>query len=207
MSLPTPATRRLRWSCRSTAVYSINEDPFHAFTEDDEIGGSYAPWAPSSPSAKVSLEAVARFCAEAFSLPTVIMRLNTLYGPMGGLPVNHLDAIAQGNPVSTWTLPYPHSIIHIDDMLEQLEPLLDAASTPANIVNWCGDEVVTLQEWCDFVGELTATEPTINMMSFPGVAPGNVGDPTKRRSITGPCNRDWRDAFRRLYAERHSPAD
>jgi nucleoside-diphosphate-sugar epimerase len=187
----------------STAVYSINDDPWHSFTEDDDIGRSFAPWAPSSPAAKVSLEAVARFCAEAFSLPLVVMRLNTVYGPMGGMPVGHLDAVARGEPVRIWALPYPHRMIHIDDMCDQLEPLLDAASVPANIVNWCGDEIVTVQEWCDFAGELAGQPATVELMDVPGVAPGNVSDNTRRLSITGPCQHAWRDAFRDLYTERH----
>ncbi|MET0145192.1 MAG: NAD(P)-dependent oxidoreductase [Ilumatobacteraceae bacterium] len=187
----------------STAVYSVNEDPWHVFTEDDDIGRSYAPWAPSSPPAKVSLEAVARFCAEAFSLPTVIMRLNTVYGPMGAMPVDHLDAVATGRPVRVWTLPYPHSIIHIDDMCDQLEALLGAAAIPANIVNWCGDEVVTTQQWCDFAAELAGRPAQIELMDLPGVAPGNISSNAKRLVITGPCRRDWKDAFRELFAQRH----
>lgn len=187
----------------STAVYSVHEDPWHAFSEEDDIGRSFAPWAPSSPPAKVSLEAVARFCAEAFSIPTIIMRLNTTYGSMGALPVDHLDAVARGDPVRIWTLPYPHSIIHMDDMCDQLERLLGAATVPANIVNWCGDEVVTVQEWCEFAAELAGKEATIELLDVPGVAPGNVSDPAKRLSITGPCQRPWRDAFRELYSQRH----
>jgi nucleoside-diphosphate-sugar epimerase len=186
----------------STAVYSVNDDPFHAFHEDDDIGRSFAPWAPSSPPAKVSLEAVARFCAEQVSLPTIIMRLNTLYGAMGAMPVDHLDAVARGDAVKIWALPYPHSIIHIDDMCDQLEPLLAAASIPANIVNWCGDETVTVQEWCDYAAELAGTTATIELTPIPGVAPGNISDNTKRLAITGPCRRPWRDAFRQLYTER-----
>ena len=187
----------------STAVYSVNEDPWHLFTEDDEIGRSFAPWAPSSPSAKVSLEAVARFCAEAFSLPMIIMRLNTVYGSMGGMPVGHLDAVARGEAVRVWALPYPHSLIHIDDMCDQLEALLGAAAVPANIVNWCGDEVVTVQQWCDFTGELAGKPVQLELMDLPGVAPGNVSDNTKRLSLTGPCRRSWQDAFRQLHTERH----
>ena len=187
----------------STAVYSVNDDPWHVFTEDDDIGRSFAPWAPSSPPAKVSLEAVACFCAEAFSLPTIVMRLNTLYGPMGALPVEHLDAISKGEPVRIWALPYPHSLIHIGDMCDQLEPLLGAASIPANIVNWCGDEVVTVQEWCDFAGELAGRPAKIELMEVPGVARGNISSNAKRLVITGPCRRQWREEFRRLYAERH----
>ena len=35
--------------------------------------------------------------------------------------------------------------------------LLDAASVPATIVNWAGDEAVSVQEWARYFGELTGT--------------------------------------------------
>ena len=34
-----------------------HEDPFHAYRETDDIGAVMAPWGPSSPVSKVSLEA------------------------------------------------------------------------------------------------------------------------------------------------------
>ncbi len=93
--------------------------------------------------------------------------------------------------------PNPHSPIHTDDMLAQLEALLDAASTPATIVNWSGDAPVTVQEWCAYAAELAGTTATVVVNETPGVAKGAVADATKRRAITGPCTVDWRQAFDR----------
>jgi len=82
----------------STAVYSPPADPFEALSERSDIGRAFAPWAPSSPVSKVSLEAVARFCAEAFGLPVAVMRLNTVYGPeMNVMPVLNMDAVVRGD--------------------------------------------------------------------------------------------------------------
>jgi nucleoside-diphosphate-sugar epimerase len=183
----------------STAVYSPAADPFQPMTEPGDIGRAYAPWAPSSPVSKVSLEAVARFAAEAFGLPTSIMRLNTTYGAYGGMPVFDLKNIAQGAPVRTWADPYPHSPIHLDDMAEQIEALLDAAAIPANIINWCGDEVVTQRQWCDYAGELTGKPVEFIVNAMPGAPTGNVGDNAKRLSVTGPCKRPFKAAFSEIY--------
>jgi nucleoside-diphosphate-sugar epimerase len=142
----------------SGAVYSPrNDDVFHAFREEDDIGRAYAPWAPTSPVSKVSLEAVARFCAEGFGLRTTIVRLNVVYGPLGGMPVFDLDRVAAGQPVATFADPYPSNPIHADDICAQVEALLDAASIPATLVNWCGDEVVTQRQWCERAGELAGS--------------------------------------------------
>ncbi|MCH2171780.1 NAD(P)-dependent oxidoreductase [Myxococcota bacterium] len=190
----------------SAAIYSTRpDDPMHLFSEGDDIGRSYTPWAPTSPASKVSLEAVARFCAEAFSLPVTIARISTAYGPAGGMPIMDMDSVVAGKTVHTWSDPYPHSPIHTDDLIEQVEPLLHAASAPANIVNWCGDEVVTQREWCVQAGELAGAEVDLQLTPIPGAQQGGAANPDHRRSITGPCRRVFRESFQEIFHERHSP--
>ena len=189
----------------STAVYSPPAVPFEALSERSDIGRAFAPWAPSSPVSKVSLEAVARFCAEAFGLPVAVMRLNTVYGPeMNVMPVLNMDAVVRGDPVRVFADPYPHSPIHIDDMCDQLEALLAAASSkPANIVNWCGDEVVLQRGWCDMVGRWCGKPVDMVVNPIPGTRNGNACDPGRRTSITGPCTRPFEPSFRAIYDQRH----
>ena len=188
----------------STAVYSPPPDVWQPLGERDPIGGAFAPWAPSSPVSKVSLEATTRLVAEAFGIPTIIARLNTTYGPGrgmkgGGMPVADMEAVVLGQPVHTFADPYPHSPIHFADMIDQLEPLLEAASVPAKIVNWCGDEVVTQRQWCELAGQLSGRRAEIIVNPVPGAPCGNVGDPALRRSITGPCQRSFAPSFTALY--------
>ena len=90
---------------------------------------------------------MARYCAREFDLPITIARMGSAYGDRGGLPLWHLNAIAEGKPVVTRWDPLPYSPIHYDDINAHVEPLLDAASVPATIVNWAGDEPVSVQEW------------------------------------------------------------
>jgi uncharacterized protein YbjT (DUF2867 family) len=95
--------------------------------------------------------------------------------------------------------PNPHSPIHIDDMKDQLEALLDAAAAPALITNWCGDEVTTAQDWTRMAAEFSGKEGRLEIRSVPGSPPGAVSDPARRRSITGPCKTDFQQSFRQLY--------
>ena len=187
----------------STAVYSPHDDVFHALREEDAIGRSFTPWAPSSPVSKVSLEAVARMTSEAFSLPTTIVRLNTTYGfgrgIAGGMPCMDLANVMAGDPVRTFADPYPHSPIHYDDMCDQVESLLDAASVHANLVNWCGDEVVSQRQWCGMAAAFSGKPAELLVNPIPGTSNGNVGDATRRRAITGPCKRAFEPSFRAIY--------
>jgi nucleoside-diphosphate-sugar epimerase len=138
-----------------------------------------------------------------FDLPVVIARMNASYGPNGGLPAYHLDWIVAGEPVTTRWDPCPYSPIHQDDINAQAEMLLGAASVPATIVNWGGDEAVSPQEWCAYFGELTGREATVVVKEMPGTTRGSIMDATKRQSITGPCAVSWRDGMRRTYEARY----
>ncbi len=189
----------------TSSVYRANADPFHAFAETDPLGEAATPWAPTYQASKLGQEAVARFAARAFGIPTVIARMNASYGPNGGLPAFHLDAIRSGIPVPARWDPCPYSPIFQDDINEQTEALLAAASVPATIVNWCGDEVVSIQEWTAYLGELTGLPAKSTVVEAPGSHRGMVCDPTRRASLTGPCKVGWRDGLRRVVEERPPP--
>jgi nucleoside-diphosphate-sugar epimerase len=191
----------------SHAVYSPPPDVFHPAAEGDDVGRAVTPWAPSSPASKISLEAVARFCAEAFDLRVIVTRLNTVYGIHGGvavgLPLLNMDAVMADEPVDAIADPNPHSPIALDDMYAQLEALLDAASVPGATVNWTGEETVTLQQWCAQVGALGHKEPRINVTPVPGTLEGSVGDATRLRGIVGPSGRTFASRYAEMFAARY----
>jgi len=178
------------------SVYKPNPDPWHAFTETDPLGDTMGA-SPTYSVSKISEEAVARYCAREFNIPTIIARMGAAYNARGGLPTYHMRAVAEGQPVKTRWDPCTYSVIHQDDINAQVEPLLAAASTPANIVNWCGDEAVSVQEWTAFAGEVLGKPARVSVEPSPGASIGTVGETTKRRSITGPCKVGWKDGFRR----------
>ena len=92
--------------------------------------------------------------------------------------------------------------IHETDLAHQVSHLLDAASTPATIVNWCGDEVVTAEDWCTFFGSLLGKTPQLLYENVPGSQSGGAADPSFRKSITGPCKISWMDGMA-TFTEHH----
>jgi nucleoside-diphosphate-sugar epimerase len=185
------------------STYKPQEDPFHVFRETDPLGDVNAVHAPTYSISKIAEEGIARFCARAFDLPVTIARMNASYGANGGLPAYHLDWIVGGQPVSARWDPAPYSPIYQDDINEMTEALLGAASVPATVVNFAGDEPVTVQEWCAYFAELTGFEPNVVVNALPGTLRGSIADHTKRASITGPCKVGWRDGMRRMYEARY----
>jgi nucleoside-diphosphate-sugar epimerase len=190
----------------SNVIYPPHDDPWHAHREDEPIGGMIPFWSPTSPTAKVAEEAVARSYARTLDLPVVITRLNSVYGPSGDLQaVMNMDAVVEGRPVSARWDPHPHAPIHVDDIVGQLDAMLDAASTPATIVNWAGDDQVTIQQWSQMAAEWAGTTANVVVNAVPGTTRNNLADTTKRMSITGPCGVRFESGFRAIFEQRHGP--
>ncbi|MGM0930527.1 MAG: NAD-dependent epimerase/dehydratase family protein [Actinomycetota bacterium] len=185
------------------SVYKPQDDPMYLFTEAAPLGDCNSTWAPTYSVSKIGQEAVARFCARTFDLPVTIARMNASYGPNGGLPALHIDALAAGQEITMRQNPCMYSPIYEDDINMQVSALLGAASVPATIVNWAGDEQVSAQEWIAYAARLLGVEARVNVVPIANTLRGSIADTTRRLSITGPCTVDWREGIRRTVAARH----
>jgi UDP-glucuronate 4-epimerase len=188
-------------------VYTPNPDPTHLFTESDPIGASSYAYAPTSPYSKAGVEAVARFCARAFDMKVTITRLNSVTGYASSFPAQIIRAVLADRPVQAPHENNMQSPIHIDDMKQQLEPLLKAASNPAFIVNWGGDEHMSVQDWVRKTNEWSGKSAVVEARPVAGAPVANASDPTLRRSVTGPCRVSFWEDFRRLYDEATAAGD
>ncbi len=186
--------------CSSTGVY--RPDGQRRFRETDALGDSHHGFLPTYSIAKISAEAVARFAAVEFGLPTVIARLNVPYGDNGGWPAMHLDWMLAGSQIPIHPeRPNLYNPIHDDDILAKLPRLLAIASVPVTIVNWGGVEEVSLEEWCEYLGGLVGVKPQLveNDRTIPSVAI----DTTRMLELIGPTQVAWRDGMRRMVEARH----
>jgi hypothetical protein len=91
--------------------------------------------------------------------------------------------------------------LHADDIVATVPRLLEIATVPATIVNWAGDDVVSIEEWVAYLSELTGldgkTEQTAQTLA------SNVMDLTKMHELVGRSSVPWRDGVRRLVEARH----
>jgi nucleoside-diphosphate-sugar epimerase len=183
-------------------VYAAPEDPDHAVVESDPLGGTPQPYSPTYCVSKIGEEAVARFAAREFDLPTTIARMNVAYGDNGGYPAMLLEMILADQPIPL--LP-GHAVvcspIHEDDIFDHTPRLLAAASIPATITNWGGDEAVAIPELCGYMAELVGKSAEF-VRTPEGIYQYRL-DSTRRRKLAGPCRVRWRDGVRRMIAARH----
>lgn len=188
-------------SMSTCGVYASPADGSVPLLESAALGGSDQPYSPTYCITKICEEAVTRFAAREFGIPTTIARMNVAYGDNGGLPSMLCDDILADRAipfVEGHTLCCP---IHEDDILAQTPGLIAAASVPATIVNWGGDEPVDLRELCTLMGALIGREVRLRA-SGEGI-PQYLLDPSRRQRLAGRCEIPWRDGIRRMIAARY----
>ena len=183
--------------CSSTNVYKANGH--HAFTERDPLGDTPRPSGvlATYTICKIASEAMARYCARQYHLPTTIARLNVPYGEHGGWPAAHAEMILAGTPIPVHTnAPSLFNPIHHDDLAAMVPRLLEVASVPATVVNWGGRDEVSVEDWCGHLGSLTGLSPTFE--PSPDALESVVIDRTRMVELAGDTVVDWRDGLRRM---------
>ena len=188
----------------SIAVYERHPDPAHRYAEDDPVGETKQVYSATYSITKIMQEGVVRSLSRTLGLPSTIARMNASYGPRGGLPAYQLDMILADIPIPVRTGGCWFNPIHDDDIVGQIPALIDIASVPATIVNWCGDDAVETTEYCDFLGSLVGRQPTYEFVDD-GME-GTACDTAKRRGLIGDCTVAWRDGFRDMVKGRHPNA-
>ncbi|HKA14461.1 MAG TPA: NAD(P)-dependent oxidoreductase [Myxococcota bacterium] len=181
--------------CSTTGVYEANGHT--VFTEDSPLGDNHRVMMPTYSIAKIAAEAVVRTMARRFAVPTVIARLNTPYGETGGWPWYHLLMMKNGVPIPVHTdAPSRYTLLHQRDIVRTLPGLVAAASVPARIVNWCGREHVSIEEWCAYLGELTGLEPKFEPTSR--TLQSVMTDDARMRALVGPAEVPWKQGLREM---------
>ncbi len=183
--------------CSSTAVYApAGQEPR---VETDLLGDSHRPM-PGMPTysiSKIAAEVLVKYQARRLGVPTVIARLNVPYGDTYGWPLFHLLMMEQGMAIPVHVDgPTSYTPIHADDITASLPHLLSYADSPARIVNWGGDQVVSVEDWSTYLGELTGLTPTFEPTT--ATIPAIIPDLTLLHEAGFASSVDWRDGFRRM---------
>jgi nucleoside-diphosphate-sugar epimerase len=146
---------------------------------------------------KIGAEFLLRHLSREYRMPTVMLRIFSLYGPRGGAIASRIDRVARGLPVAICPgVRNVYTPIYEDDYVEKAIAAAGVAATPAEIVNFAGSEPITVQEYCEIAGEHLGKTPIFEETSaayYPIWA-----DTTKMRRILGPCRISMREGLRRI---------
>jgi UDP-glucuronate 4-epimerase len=201
MEWASSAGARAFFHCSSGACYAVN--PHTPLKEDAPLGDNHAVFTFMSTYSisKIAAEAMAKYAAKRFDLPTTIARLNVPYGDDGGWPAIHLDMMLGGMAVPVHTdAPTSYNLLHVDDIVATVPKLLEIASVPATVINWAGDEVVSIEEWVAYLAELTGLEG--KTQATDQTLASNVLDLTKMHELVGHSTVPWKEGVRRMVAAR-----
>lgn len=180
----------------STAVYQPNGH--HEFNEDDPLGDSHRNYyLPTYSITKIGAEGAVRWGSRRWGVPTTIARLNVPYGDWGGWPFIQFQMAEAGMDVAVHPdAPSVFHPIHTDDIVAMVPTLLDIASVPPTTVNWGGDERVSVEEWCAYLGGLTGVD--VNCVPSEQSLASVALDLTRMHELVGHTTVGWRDGFRRM---------
>lgn len=179
----------------STAVYEY--DGHVVKTESSPLGDNHRDLFETYSISKIAAETVVRFLSKQFNIPASIARLNVPYGSFPCWPYFHLMMAQGGMEVDIHPEgPNTYSPIHSDDYVAKLPYLLAAANTPAETFNLGGDEEVSIEQWCEYLQELTGVEIKFNHTEK---ALGALAvDSSKLSNLSGPCSVHWKDGLKRM---------
>ncbi|MDR2106019.1 MAG: NAD(P)-dependent oxidoreductase, partial [Coriobacteriales bacterium] len=172
----------------SCAQYTPTGDPKTVYTEEDAVGSKAEGYYSGT---KIAGEGAVKAMAHVLQLPTIQLRLSVFYGTQGDgglLALVYLNNLVNGLPVEVVKdNPSYFSMIYDKDINNFLEPLINAASPEAPIVNFIGDDYLSVEEMIAYMSELTGIEPEykyVDELSWPAL----IVSPEKRKAITGPAS-------------------
>jgi nucleoside-diphosphate-sugar epimerase len=182
--------------CSTTAVYQ--PDGHTEFHEDSPLGDNHRKYFLETYSiSKIAAEAAVRHGARRWNLPTTIARLNVPYGDGGGWPFIHLLMMEAGQDIAVHEdAPSVFQPLHTDDIVATVPRLVEVAAVPVTIVNWGGDEKVSVEEWTSYLSELTGLPA--NLVVSENSLQSVELDLTKMHDLVGHSTVHWKDGFRRM---------
>jgi nucleoside-diphosphate-sugar epimerase len=149
---------------------------------------------------KVANEAVVTHVSRSLGIPATIIRVGGASGIDGGPLRDRLDRIVKGKPIRLHPDKpnYVRPIFEPDCARLGVSALL-AGRVPPLVVNWCGDDVVTVEEYCTYLGELVGREPIFEYT--PSAWCSLVADTTLMHETLGRCEVGWRDGCRMVVGQ------
>ncbi len=168
--------------------------------ENVPLGDNHRAMFPTYSISKIAQETVARFAAQEHGVPLIIARLSVPYGDNGGWPLYHALMMKEGMPIDVHPdQPNNYNPLHAEDYCRHIPYLLAAATVPGTVVNWGGSEVVSIEDWCAYITELTGNTAVFNLT--PTAFGSLAADVGKLQSLLGEqpvTTVSWKQAILRL---------
>jgi len=197
-------TGRLMYHCRKAKTFlhcstgGVYAHQTHPVRETDPYGMPIPAYSMS----KIAAEQLVRFASLHWNIPAIMLRIGAVYGPDRGGPTVRLDRMIRGKEV--WINPEEPrvvSVMWIDDVIRLAIKALTSGQVPPPVVNFSGDDPVSIEDYCIYSGKLLGIEPKFRYTDE--TYPANSMDTSRMHEILGKCETGWKEGFRRLIANRY----
>ncbi|MBV9411354.1 MAG: NAD(P)-dependent oxidoreductase [Acidimicrobiia bacterium] len=146
---------------------------------------------------KVANEAVVSHLSLSLGVPATIIRVGSASGVDGGPARQRLDRIVAGKPIRLHAdKPNYTTPIFEPDCARLGVAALEAGRVPPLVVNWTGDDVVSVEDYCTYMGSLVGREPIFEYTTDTWCS--LVPDRTFMHEVLGHCEVGWREGCRML---------
>jgi UDP-glucuronate 4-epimerase len=146
---------------------------------------------------KVANEAIISYLSRSLDIPATIIRVGSASGVEGGPVRSRLDRLVRGKPIRLHAdKPNYTTPIFEPDCARLGVAGLEAGRVPALVVNWTGDDVVTVEDYCTYMGELVGQQPIFEYTTDTWCS--LVPDRTFMHEVLGHCEVSWREGCRML---------
>jgi nucleoside-diphosphate-sugar epimerase len=126
--------------------------------EDDPYGVHIGNYSLS----KVAAEAVVEFACREWQVPTVTLRIFTLYSTRGGSLTNRVDLVAAGKEIPLYPdKPNRTNPIYETDYVELAIKAMTRGSVPPLVTNFAGSETMSIEDYLAYAGELLGLAPKL----------------------------------------------
>lgn len=176
--------------CSTGGVYAHQERPV---VESDEYGSPIPAYSLS----KIAAEQLVIYLATKYEIPTIILRIGAVYGPDATGPMVRINRMLRGKEV--WVNPAEPrrgSVMWVDDAVRLAIAALERGTVPPTVTNFCGDDPVSIDDYCTYAGKLLGVEPKFKWTDE--TYPSNEMDPTRMHEVLGYPQTGWKEGFRRL---------
>jgi UDP-glucuronate 4-epimerase len=201
----TQATAQLFADCRPLRTFvlcstaGVYRHQPRALVEGDEYGTDVPAYAMS----KIAAEQMVRYLSSSTGTPAVILRIGALYGPDGGSggATAPIDRMLDGKEI--WVNPAEPrgvSLLWEDDAVRLATRALQAGESPPLVLNFAGQEQVSVEEYCSYAGRLLGIQPRFRYTD--AAYPANPLDTTRMTDVLGPCHTTWREGIKAMLQNR-----
>jgi UDP-glucuronate 4-epimerase len=167
----------------SSSVYGLNGKA--PFSEESEVSYPISPYAAS----KAAAELFCRTYNHLYSLPTVVLRLFTVYGPRQRPEMaihRFVTTVDHGNEITFFGNGTARDYTYIDDIIAGFEAVLDHREEAFQIFNLGDGRTVSLSYLLKLIEDALGKKARIRNLTLPpGEVPITLADISKAQTILG----------------------